>query len=452
MVRKLLSVLTLLFICYYSGCSSVKEEECKYDTDCPGLKVCRNNKCVNIESDAGLDSGIKVEDAVGIDVVSIDSGGDIYDDGISEGDVGDIGNISNDVSEKDIEDSETLLDVGEDDEEGNAGDTSFDGGESGDARGDGGGSGDDGGNVTVIHPLCSAGTQRKMVSQRCEGDLAVDDSGSNIFCVGQGSYGPGKVYKISVENLTVSVIASIDEFYQPTEGKVYGRHYYLAQAYGLYRVDVGGGSAEKLSVDFVSDGPAAFDVTDTYIYLINGYGEIRRRPQSAASWQTIATTGFNPYSSGMIVHGGYIYWSASDASSNTVIYRISESGGSKEKIADISANGQYSGCRGPFVYNQYLYCRDNWGIARVPVTGGAIEHIADATGNYSLSAVTTPHEGPVVFLGRYGNDQDGIWARHLETGEECRISNGDGVSPWWAYNNGVIVNTDANSVVFYKSE
>jgi len=116
MYRKILFVLVGLFICYYSGCSSVKEEEnCKYDTDCPGLKVCRNNKCVNTESDAGLDSGIKVEDAVGIDVVSIDSGGDIYDDGIGEGDVGDIGNISNDVSEKDIEDSETLLDVGEDD-------------------------------------------------------------------------------------------------------------------------------------------------------------------------------------------------------------------------------------------------------------------------------------------------------------------------------------------------
>ena len=159
MVRKLLSVLTLLFICHYSGCSSVKEEEnCKYDTDCPGLKVCRNNKCVNIESDAGLDSGIKVEDAVGIDVVSIDSGGDIYDDGIGEVDIGDIGNISNDVSEKDIEGSETLLDVGEDDEEGNAGDTSFDGGESGDAGGDGGGNDVGGSFVCPEDYIVPAGT------------------------------------------------------------------------------------------------------------------------------------------------------------------------------------------------------------------------------------------------------------------------------------------------------
>jgi hypothetical protein len=134
MVRKLLSELTLLLICYYSGCSSVKEEECKYDTDCPGLKVCRNNKCVNIESDAGSDSGIPAEDAVGIDVVSIDSGRDIYDDGISEGD------------------------VGEDDEEGNAGDTSFDGGESGDAGGDGGGNDVGGSFVCPENYIVPAGT------------------------------------------------------------------------------------------------------------------------------------------------------------------------------------------------------------------------------------------------------------------------------------------------------
>jgi hypothetical protein len=105
MYRKIFFVLAGLFICY-SGCSSVKEEECKYDTDCPGLKVCRNNKCVNIESDAGLDSGIPVED----------------------------------------------------DEEGNAGDTSFDGGESGDAGGDGGGNDVGGSFVCPEDYIVPAGT------------------------------------------------------------------------------------------------------------------------------------------------------------------------------------------------------------------------------------------------------------------------------------------------------
>jgi hypothetical protein len=75
MYREMLAGLVVLFICYLSSCLSGKEEECKYDTDCPGLEVCRNNKCVNIVSDGGLDSGI--------------SGEDVYDGGVSEGDTGD---------------------------------------------------------------------------------------------------------------------------------------------------------------------------------------------------------------------------------------------------------------------------------------------------------------------------------------------------------------------------
>lgn len=83
MYREILVGLVVLFICYLSSCSSGKEEECKYDTDCPGLEVCRNNKCVNIVSDGGLDSGI--------------SGEDVYDGGVSEGDTGDSGLIHRDV-------------------------------------------------------------------------------------------------------------------------------------------------------------------------------------------------------------------------------------------------------------------------------------------------------------------------------------------------------------------
>ena len=76
-------------VCIAFSCSSAAQGECQYDTDCPGLKVCVDKRCVPMGHDAGPDGA--VQDA------GNDSGpedGDevsLQDDGAPGGDVADSG-------------------------------------------------------------------------------------------------------------------------------------------------------------------------------------------------------------------------------------------------------------------------------------------------------------------------------------------------------------------------